>query len=76
MSFTKFTQNLTTAVFIGLYVTGLEAVVKLLLDNGAKLGTKDEYGRTPLSYSVRFKHEAVVKLLRENSTKRNLNNLT
>jgi ankyrin repeat protein len=39
-------------------------VVKLLLEKGAELETKDEeYSRTPLSYATWKGHEAVVKLL-------------
>jgi ankyrin repeat protein len=46
----------------------LEAVVELLLENGAELETKDEvYGQTPLSCAARYGHEAVVELLLENS---------
>jgi ankyrin repeat protein len=43
---------------------GHEAVVKLLLEKGAKLESKDErYGLTPLSWATIYEHEAVVKLL-------------
>ncbi|KAL8290971.1 hypothetical protein RB600_006443 [Gaeumannomyces tritici] len=43
---------------------GHEAVVKLLLDKGPAIETKDsEYGRTPLSWVAGNGHEAVVKLL-------------
>jgi ankyrin repeat protein len=44
-------------------VKGCEAVVKLLLDKGADLQSKDKYGRTPLSWAAEKGHEAVVKLL-------------
>ncbi|CZR56859.1 uncharacterized protein PAC_06748 [Phialocephala subalpina] len=46
---------------------GHEAVVKLLLEKGAELETKDEYygSRTPLSWAAEDGHEAVVKLLLE-----------
>jgi ankyrin repeat protein len=44
---------------------GHEAVVKLLLEQGAELETKDLDGRTPLSRAVENGHEAVVKLLVE-----------
>ena len=37
--------------------------VKLLLDQGAELETKDESGRTPLSHAAERGYEAVVKLL-------------
>jgi ankyrin repeat protein len=40
-----------------------EAVVKLLLENGADLEPKDSDGHTPLSWVVKKGHEAVVKLL-------------
>ena len=40
--------------------------MKLLLEKGAMLETKDEkYGQTPLSYAAENGHEAVVKLLLE-----------
>ncbi|KAK0510326.1 hypothetical protein JMJ35_007720 [Cladonia borealis] len=42
---------------------GQEVVVQRLLDNGAELNSKDELGRTPLSYAAENGHEAVVKLL-------------
>jgi ankyrin repeat protein len=39
-------------------------VVKLLLDKGAELETKDtSYGQTPLSYAAKRGHEGVVALL-------------
>jgi ankyrin repeat protein len=45
---------------------GHAAVVKLLLEKGAELETKDkDYGQTPLSWAVKSGHEAVVKLLLE-----------
>jgi ankyrin repeat domain-containing protein 50 len=45
---------------------GHEAVVKLLLEKGAELETKDkDYGQTPLSWAAEKGHEAVVKLLLE-----------
>jgi ankyrin repeat protein len=41
-------------------------VVKLLLEKGAELETKDkDNGRTPLSWAAASGHEAVVKLLLE-----------
>jgi len=47
-----------------------EAVVKLLLEKGAKLETKDEdNGWTPLSYAAENGHEVVVKLLLEEGAK-------
>jgi ankyrin repeat protein len=44
---------------------GHEVVVKLLLEKGAELETKDNYGQTPLLWAVEREHEAVVKLLVE-----------
>jgi hypothetical protein len=45
---------------------GYEAVVKLLLEKGAELESKDNrYGQTPLSWAAGSGHEAVVKLLLE-----------
>jgi ankyrin repeat protein len=40
-------------------------VVKLLLERGAELDTKDQYSQTPLSWAAINRHEAVVKLLLE-----------
>ena len=45
---------------------GHEAVVKLLLENGADLESKGRYGQTSLSWAAENGHEAVVKLLLEN----------
>ena len=42
---------------------GREAVVKLLLEKGAELESKDTNGRTPLAWAAANRHEAVVKLL-------------
>jgi ankyrin repeat protein len=43
---------------------GHEAVVKLLLDKGAELETKDTtYGQTPLWWATEMGHKAVVELL-------------
>ncbi len=43
---------------------GQEAVVRLLLEKGAELESKDKKnGRTPLLWAARNGHEAVVKLL-------------
>ena len=44
--------------------------MKLLLEHGAELETKDEDGRTPLSCAAGNGHEAVVKLLLENGAKK------
>ena len=40
-------------------------MVKLLLEKGAELESKDKYGGTPLSRAAENGHEAVVKLLLE-----------
>ena len=39
--------------------------MKLLLEKGADLESKDDYGQTPLSWAAENGHEAVVKLLLE-----------
>ena len=45
---------------------GHEAIVKLLLEKGAKLETKDKYqSRMPLLWAAEKGHNAVVKLLPE-----------
>ena len=44
-------------------MNGHEAVVKLLLEKGAELESKDRDGRTPLSWAAENGQEAVVKLL-------------
>ena len=44
---------------------GHEAVVQLLLENGAELYSKDSGSRTPLSLAAGGGHEAVVRLLLE-----------
>jgi hypothetical protein len=46
---------------------GHEAVVKLLLEKGAELESKDNDGHTPLSWAADKGHEAVVKLLGHDS---------
>jgi hypothetical protein len=48
---------------------GHEAIVKLLLDKGAKLEIEDQYGRTPLSRAAANGHEAIVKLLLDKGAK-------
>jgi ankyrin repeat protein len=42
-----------------------EAVVKLLLEKGAKLESKDKDGWTPLLCAVENRHVAIVRLLLE-----------
>jgi ankyrin repeat protein len=42
---------------------GREAIVKLLLDQGAERESRDDAGRTPLSWAAKNGEEAVVKLL-------------
>jgi ankyrin repeat protein/nucleoside phosphorylase len=44
---------------------GHEAMVKLLLEQGAVVETKDRRGQTPLWFAARNGHEAIVKLLLE-----------
>jgi ankyrin repeat protein len=44
-------------------IKGHDTIVKLLLQKGADLETKDHYGRTPLIYAVRFGHMDIVNLL-------------
>ena len=44
---------------------GHEAVVKVLLERGAALETRDYWGRTPLLHAARYGHEAVIKVLLE-----------
>ena len=39
--------------------------MKLLLEEGAELETKDKYSRIPLSWAIESEYEAVVKLLLE-----------
>jgi ankyrin repeat protein len=41
--------------------------VKLLLDKGAELESKDKLGQTPLVRAIGNGHEAVVKLLRSHA---------
>jgi ankyrin repeat protein len=48
---------------------GHEAAVKLLLEKGAKLESRDKDCRTPLSWASSNGHEAVVKLLLEKLAK-------
>jgi ankyrin repeat protein len=42
--------------------------VKLLLEKGANVESKDDIGHTPLSWAAQNGHEAVVKLLLEKIT--------
>ena len=44
---------------------GIKAIVQLLLEKGAEIEAKDNYGRTPLSWAAENGHEATVKLLLE-----------
>ncbi|KAG7408365.1 Ankyrin repeat domain-containing protein 50 [Fusarium oxysporum f. sp. rapae] len=62
MSTTKYFTDLMLASYYGHCV-----IVKLLLDKGAEIESKDdEYGRTPLSWAAKNGHKAIVKLLLEN----------
>ena len=49
---------------------GNEAVVKLLLKNGAQLESTDKDGRTPLWWAAENGHGAVVKMLLENGAEK------
>lgn len=42
---------------------GRPGLVGLLIEAGAKIDTKNEYGQTPLHYAIAFKHIEVVKYL-------------
>jgi ankyrin repeat protein len=42
---------------------GHEAIVKLLLEKGAKLQVEDGDGSTPLLWAMENRHEAIVRLL-------------
>ena len=44
--------------------------MKLLLEKGTNLESKDHYGRTPLSLATEYGHKAVVKLLLEKGAKK------
>jgi ankyrin repeat protein len=44
---------------------GHKAIVKLLLEKGAELESKNKYSRTPLWLATAKRHESVVKLLLE-----------
>ncbi|PMB63909.1 Serine/threonine-protein phosphatase 6 regulatory ankyrin repeat subunit C [Beauveria bassiana] len=46
---------------------GQDAIVKLLLEEGADIDAKDKDGRTPLSWAAEQGHEDVVKILLDNS---------
>ena len=52
---------------------GDEAVVKLLLEKGAELETKDKYYSTPLLWAASNSHKAVVKLLLEKGAEKPFN---
>ena len=50
----------------GLHLTayfGVDRAMSILLEKGAKADSKDNDGRTPLSYAAQSGHEAIVKLL-------------
>jgi ankyrin repeat protein len=53
----------------GLHLTayfGVEEATNVLLQKGVKANSIDSYSRTPLSYTARSGHEAVIKLLLAN----------
>ncbi|KAH6883536.1 ankyrin repeat-containing domain protein, partial [Thelonectria olida] len=43
-----------------------EAIIQLLLKNGADINMKDEKGRTPISYAAENGREAIAQLLLKN----------
>ncbi|KAK7409434.1 hypothetical protein QQX98_008395 [Neonectria punicea] len=45
--------------------SGHEGIVKLLLEKGANVEAKDDYGWTPLLWAAENGHEGIVKLLLE-----------
>ncbi|KAH9209727.1 hypothetical protein DL95DRAFT_394123, partial [Leptodontidium sp. 2 PMI_412] len=53
-----------TGLHLAVYF-GVGAIVTLLFEKGAELETKDNYGRTPLSWAAINGHAAVVALLLE-----------
>ena len=53
---------------------GREAVVKLLVEKGAEIESKDSYGRTPLWWAAEKGHKVVVKLLVEKDAESSHNN--
>lgn len=53
---------------------GNEAVVKLLLEQGAECESRDKDGQTPLALAAKNGHEAVVKLLLEHGADINAQN--
>ncbi|RFU32928.1 hypothetical protein B7463_g3428, partial [Scytalidium lignicola] len=54
----------TTAVHLAAYF-GLTETIRFMLENGFNPDTKENFGRTPLSWVAEYGHEAVVKLLVE-----------
>jgi hypothetical protein len=56
------TTKYFTDLMLGSYY-GHRAIVKLLLEKGADVESKDKDGRTPLSWAAENGHEAIVKLL-------------
>ncbi|ORY63313.1 uncharacterized protein BCR38DRAFT_524899, partial [Pseudomassariella vexata] len=44
---------------------GHEAIVQLLVENGAQIEAPDHHGRTPLSWAAEKEHKAIVQLLLE-----------
>jgi ankyrin repeat protein len=64
----RYPENLTNLVVASYF--GHEAVVKPLLQKGAKLEVKDEEGQTPLFYARKGGHVAIVELLLQKGAER------
>ena len=54
--------DLRTALHVA-SAEGHVKLVRLLLDNGAQVGLKDRWGKTPLDEAKDNKHEEIIKLL-------------
>ena len=49
-------------------------IVRIIIQNGAKINTKNQHGSSPLHFAVRTKELEVVKLLVQNGAKINTKN--
>lgn len=65
----KDARNGCTALFWGT-IYDHEAVVRLLLDNGANVEVKDEHGRTPLQFAIDLNCKPIELLLRRATTQK------